>query len=149
MTCWSNYSRPILNIEYKIGPSDTIRIIGQDGAEKLNEVVYSHKCKIKTIFENRLDMLLKRYEERKTAKNRFLDFFKGSSPTEKHYVEEEAETREIADCLFLLEDYKQAYELYRVVAGKMTGRERRIEHNISEMVQQCLALGKYQGVRIK
>ena len=62
---------------------------------------------------------MKKYDELNAAKNKFLNFFRGNTPTDNFYVAEEKDFRELGDKLFLLEDYKKAYDVYRNVASKM------------------------------
>ncbi len=63
-----------------------------------------------------MSYLGKRYEEFNTTKNKIFNFFKGAPTVERSYNEEEAEAREIADTLFMLEDYKRSFELYKSLA---------------------------------
>ena len=86
----------------------------------------------------------KRYEENNTAKNKFLNFFRGTPTNERFYNSEEAETREIADLMFLLGDYKRATDLYKNLVEKFKASERdpAIFYSLSEMIQLSKALGK-------
>ena len=85
----------------------------------------------------------KRYEENNTAKNKFLNFFRGTPTNERFYNSEEAETREIADLMFLLGDYKRATDLYKNLVEKFKASERdpAIFYSLSEMIQLSKALG--------
>lgn len=47
--------------------------------------------------------------------SKIFSFFKGSAPKEKFLITEEVEARETADLMFILEDYKRAYDIYRTV----------------------------------
>lgn len=51
--------------------------------------------------------------------------------------------------MFLVEDYKRAYDIYKNLADKMKGRNSFIEYNLSEMIQVCLAMSKFFGVKIR
>lgn len=62
MTQWSNYERPIFNIQYKLQPSDPIRLIGDNEEIALRTIVNNHKMKIREHIQNRLRDLCRRYE---------------------------------------------------------------------------------------
>lgn len=51
--------------------------------------------------------------------------------------------------MFILEDYRRAYEIYKHLAGKMKKRNPVIENNLSEMIQFCLAMSKFHSIKIK
>lgn len=51
--------------------------------------------------------------------------------------------------MFVLEDYKRAYDIYKNLAGKMEKRNSFIENNLSEMIQLCLAMSKFHNIRLK
>ena len=90
-----------------------IQLLGDKEEKTLQQYVNAHREKIRLYLEERLLHLGKRYEENNTAKNKFLNFFRGTPTNEKSYNAEEAETREIADLMFILGDYKRATDLYK------------------------------------
>lgn len=57
--------------------------------------------------------------------------------------------RELADKLFVVEDYKRAYEIYKNIINKMEKRNPNIQNNLSEMIQLCLAMSKFHNIKIK
>jgi hypothetical protein len=114
---WSSYPRTIIKNDYKLQPSDPVRIIGDSGDYTLKECINDHRNRIRQAVEDRLKQLCVRYEENNTTKNRFFNFFK-SPQTEKSYTMEEVETREIADTLFMLGDYRRALDLYKDLASR-------------------------------
>jgi hypothetical protein len=59
---WSNYPRPILKNDYKLKPSDPIRLIGENEENNINHYISNHREKIKQYIEDRLLFLSKRYE---------------------------------------------------------------------------------------
>lgn len=62
MTQWSNYARPIFNIQYKLHPSDPICLIGDKEESQLRTFANNHKAKIRDHMQMRLRELCKRYE---------------------------------------------------------------------------------------
>ena len=66
------------------------------------------------MIEYRLEVLFKKYDDNYSVSNKLFGFFKGNTtPKGKYLVTEEAEAREAADLMFLLEDYKKAHDMYR------------------------------------
>lgn len=58
--------------------------------------------------------------------------------------------RELGDKLFLVEDYKKAYDVYRYVASKLENRNPMIEYNLAEMIHLCLAMSKFHhGMKLR
>lgn len=57
--------------------------------------------------------------------------------------------RELADKLFIVEDYKRAYDIYRSLASKFDKRNPAIENNLGEMIQLCLAMSKFHNLKLK
>jgi hypothetical protein len=53
-TEWSNYSRPIFNIQYKLQPSDPIRLLGEKEENSLRAFVMNHRIKIRDHIQGRL-----------------------------------------------------------------------------------------------
>lgn len=51
--------------------------------------------------------------------------------------------------MFVLEDYKRAYDIYKNLAGKLEKRNPNIENNLSEMIQLCLVMGKFHNIKLK
>ena len=98
---------------------------------KLQDILDYHRECIRKSLEQRLEQLMKKYEELNATKNKFLNFFKSNTPTDKYYTAEENDFRELADKLFLVEDYKKAYDVYRNVASKLENRNNFIECNIA------------------
>ena len=92
-TDWSQYGRPILNFKYQLKPSDPVRLIAQEEFMKLQDIIDYHKETIRKTLEQRLDQLMKKYEEFNAPKNKFINFFKGNTPTEKTYAGEEIQFR--------------------------------------------------------
>lgn len=50
LAVWSRFVRPVLHFRYDIKGSDPIRIIGEEGYSKLQEVVNHHKETIRRNF---------------------------------------------------------------------------------------------------
>lgn len=85
LTVWSRFVRPVLHFKYDIKGSDPIRIIGEEGYTKLQEVINHHKEIIRRNFEIRLDDLIKKHENVNRVTNIIGNFFKGNTPNEKTY----------------------------------------------------------------
>lgn len=61
MALWSNYTRPILNIQYKLQSTDLIKLIGDNEETSLRTVVNNQRVKIKEHIQVRLRELCRRY----------------------------------------------------------------------------------------
>lgn len=59
---WSSYPRPTIKHEYKLQPSDPIRLIGDNEDFQLKQYVTNHREKIRMSLEDRLRWLGARYE---------------------------------------------------------------------------------------
>ena len=86
MNFWSMYSRPLFHYEYSLTPSDTIDILSKGMHDHLGKIIQHHKDQIRQTIEQRMDGLIKRYEENNKLQNRFVNFFKGNSVSDKNYV---------------------------------------------------------------
>lgn len=75
---WSSYPRVVIKHDYKLQPSDPVRLIGDKEDQEIRQFVSNHRDKIRQNLEDRLRWLCSRYEENNTAKNRFFNFFKTS-----------------------------------------------------------------------
>jgi hypothetical protein len=62
---------------------------------------------------------------------------------------DEMDMRELADRMFVLQDYRRAYEIYKSLASKMEKRNEILLANLSEMIHLCLAVSKNMHYKLK
>ena len=60
--------------------------------------------------------MVKRFDDHYSMTSKFVGFFKGNmTPKERYFITEEAEARELADLMFVMEDYQRAYDSYKTI----------------------------------
>ncbi len=110
LTLWSHFNSPLLEFDYKLMTTETVKLISQMSVDWFFTNVQNHLKKIAKSLEDRLFKTLKSYEELFTKTNKFLNFLSSDRlPTQSYYVGAEVDSRDVGDLLFLLGEYKKSY----------------------------------------